>query len=131
MSFEPLSRTRLFEDIVQQILDQIKSGDLKPGDKLPSERDLSEMLNVSRNSLREALRALEMMNFIEIKPGEGAIVREVTISNLLDPVTDAISIDQKLMLDLLDVREIIEIETARRAAIKGTEEDFKAILEIY
>jgi len=126
--FKPLAKTRLFESIVMQIREQIQSGALKPGDKLPSERDLAEMMDVSRNSLREALRTLEMMKYLEIRSGEGVFVKDVSINDLMDPIVDAISVDNVLLLDLLDVREIIEVETARRAAVVGTESDFQKIL---
>lgn len=129
MPFVPLSKTRLFEVIVKQIQEQVKSGDLKPGDKLPPERELAEMFDVSRNSLREALRALEMMNYVEIKPGEGIFIKEIKIDKLFEPIIDAIGFDKQLLLDLLDVRELVEVETARRAALYGTEEDFKRIRE--
>ena len=125
--FKPLAKTRLFESIVTEIREQIQSGVLKPGDKLPSERELAEMMDVSRNSLREALRTLEMMNYVEIRSGEGVFVKEVSINDLVDPIIDAISVDNVLLFDLLDVREIIEVETARRAAVNGTEEDFLKI----
>ncbi|RQD70743.1 MAG: FadR family transcriptional regulator [Tindallia sp. MSAO_Bac2] len=128
--FKPLSKTRLFESIVNMIREQIQSGQLKPGDKLPSERELAELLDVSRNSLREALRTLEMMNYLEIRPGEGVFVKETNINDLIDPIVDAISVDNELLLDLLDVREIIEVETARLAALNGTEDDFEKIKNV-
>ncbi len=129
MPFEPLLKTRLFEKIVRQIQEQIKAGELNPGDKLPPERELAEMFNVSRNSLREALRTLEMMNYVEIKSGEGVFVKEIRIDELFEPIIDAISFDKQLLFDLLDVRELIEMETARRAAEYGTKDDFKRIQE--
>ncbi|MDD4679980.1 MAG: GntR family transcriptional regulator, partial [Clostridia bacterium] len=52
---EPLTKTRIYEDIVKQIMDNIKKGELKPGDKLPTERELASQLNVSRTAIREAL----------------------------------------------------------------------------
>jgi GntR family transcriptional regulator, transcriptional repressor for pyruvate dehydrogenase complex len=129
MPFVPLSKTRLFENIVRQIQEQIKAGDLKPGDKLPPERELAEMFNVSRNSLREALRTLEIMNCVQIKSGEGVFIKEIRIDELFEPIIDAISFDKQLLLDLLDVRELFEVETARRAALYGTEDDFRRIRE--
>ncbi len=130
MTFEPLNKTRLFEDIVRQIQDQIRDGQLKPGDRLPSERELAEMMQVSRNSLREALRTLEIMNYVEIKPGEGVYIKQVRMDDLLGPLTLAISDDKALLLDLLDVRDLIEAETARRAAIYANAEDIEKIEKI-
>lgn len=130
MTFKPLNKTRLFQDIVRQIQDQIRDGRLKPGDRLPSERELAEMMQVSRNSLREALRTLEIMNYVEIKPGEGVYIKQVTVDDLLKPLTSAISDDKVLLLDLLDVRDLIEAETARLAAIHASPEDIEQIEKI-
>ncbi len=127
MPFVPLSKTRLFEGVVEQIQEEIRKGVLKPGDKLPSERELAEMLNVSRNSLREALRTLEIMNYVEIKPGEGVYIKKIRMDDLLAPVTSAISMDKGMIMDLLDVRDVIEAEMAQRAAIFATPEDIARI----
>ncbi len=127
MGFEPLQKTRLFEGIVKQIQSQIKDGTLKSGDRLPSERELSDKLNVSRVSVREALRTLEIMGYVDIKAGEGVFVKEVKLDDLLEPITTAISIDKALILDLLDLRDVIEIATAKRAAIYADKIDLKKI----
>ncbi len=127
MVFEPLQKTRLFEGIVEQIQSQIKNGILNIGDRLPPERELSDMLNVSRVSVREALRTLEIMGYISIRAGEGAFVKETKLNDLLEPITTAISIDKTLILNLLDLRDVIEIETARRAAMHADEMDLKKI----
>lgn len=60
---QPLKKKRLYEEIVDQILQLIHSGELKPGDRLPPERELAEQLNVSRTAIREAMRALESMGY--------------------------------------------------------------------
>ncbi|RQD72306.1 MAG: FadR family transcriptional regulator [Tindallia sp. MSAO_Bac2] len=127
MSFVPLNKTRLFESVVNQIQEEIKKGVLIPGDKLPSERELSEALNVSRNSLREALRTLEIMNYVEIRPGEGVYIKKIRMDDLLEPVTSAISLDKGMIMDLLDVRDVIEVEMAKRAAIFATSDDIERI----
>src|ERR1051325_2365458 len=75
----PVKSTRIYEEIVRQIKAMIAEGRLKSGDQLPPERDLAEKFLVSRTSVREALRALESVGLIEIRPGEGAFVREVAV----------------------------------------------------
>ncbi len=70
-AWEPVQRVRTYEQVMQQIEERILDGRLKAGDKLPSERDLSASLGVSRPSLREALRVLEALGIVEIRPGGG------------------------------------------------------------
>ena len=77
---------RLFEQAVEQIKKLIMTGHFRPGDKLPSENELSQLLNVSRSSVREALRALESNGLIQVKSGAGAFVSDdaLVISTLND-----------------------------------------------
>src|SRR5437763_15699682 len=74
MSIAPIKSTRIYQEIVRQVKAMIAEGRLKSGDQLPPERDLAEKFVVSRTSVREALRALESLGLIEIRPGEGALV---------------------------------------------------------
>ena len=127
MEYEPLLRKRLFEGIVDRIKAQIKSGQLSPGDQLPAERELAEKMSVSRTSVREALRTLEIMGYIEIKAGEGVFVKQVTFDDLLEPIMGALSVDKDLILDLLDVRDIIEVEMTKKAVMNASEEDLSRI----
>jgi len=133
MELEPMQKNRLFQGIVKQIQNLIKQGYLKPGDQLPPERELTEKLNVSRTSVREALKALEIMGYIEIRAGEGAFIKETTLEDIIEPLTSAIPVEKELILDVLDVRDVIEFETAKRAALYATDKDIddieKAILE--
>lgn len=125
MELRPLQKTRLFEVIVEQIQSQIKDGSLKPGEQLPGERELAERLNVSRTAVREAIRTLEMMGCVDIKPGEGVFVKEVKLDDLLKPIKTSISVDKEMILNLLDARDVIEVEAAKRAAVHATEEDIQ------
>ena len=77
MELAPIKSTRIYEEIVRQVKAMIAEGRLKGGDRLPPERDLAEKFVVSRTSVREALRALESLGLVEIRPGEGTFVREV------------------------------------------------------
>ncbi len=113
---EPLKKTRLYEEIIKQLIDLIKKGVLKPGDKLPTERDLAQQLNVSRTAIREALRSLETMGFIESRVGEGTFVKAITIDNIIDPFSTILSQDKKLMMELIEVRLLLEVEIAKLAA---------------
>ncbi len=119
---EPLKKTRLYEEIVDQLITLMKMGKLKPGDKLPSERQLSEELHVSRTAIREALRSMESMGYIDSKVGGGTYVKSVTLDNVMDPFTVMLSQDEKLISELVDVRLLLEGEIASLAAKNATDE---------
>lgn len=74
LQFETLNKVTLTEQVMQQLASKIISGELKPGQRLPAERDLSEMLQVSRSRVREALRAMSLIGLVSIKPGGGTYV---------------------------------------------------------
>jgi len=76
---EPLKKTRLYEEIIKQLQELIRRGDLKPGDRLPTERELALQLNVSRTAIREALRSMEVMGFIKSRVGGGTYIRQVEL----------------------------------------------------
>src|SRR2546422_7051651 len=78
MDLAPIKSTRIYEEIVRQVKAMIADGKLKGGDRLPPERDLAEKFVVSRTSVREALRALESLGLVEIRPGEGTFIPEVS-----------------------------------------------------
>ena len=119
---EPLKKTRLYEDIINQLLELIKNGSLKPGDRLPPERQLAEELQVSRPVLREALRSMESMGYLDSKVGGGTYIRSVTLDNIISPFSIMLSQDEKLIRELIDVRELLETEIASLAAKNITPE---------
>lgn len=122
---EPLKKKRLYEEIVKQLIDLIEVGKLKPGDRLPSERQMAEELGVSRTAIREALRALESMGYIQSKVGGGTFVSEISLDRALLPFTTVLSQDKNLIKELLEVRQLLESEIALLASKRATEEDIK------
>ena len=76
MDYEPLKKVTLTEQVMERLAGMITSGQLKPGDKLPNERDLAELFGVTRSRVREALRALSLVGMLTIKPGDGSFVSE-------------------------------------------------------
>lgn len=124
---EPLVKTRLYEEIVKQIINRIKSGELKPGDKLPTERELASQLKVSRTAIREALRSLEVMGVIDSKVGSGTFVKEMSLDSLMDPFAGILKRNERLIVELIEVRMLLEVEIAKLAAKRRTEENLKAI----
>lgn len=124
---EPVKKARLYEDIVRQLTKLINNGALKPGDRLPTERALAAQLDVSRTAIREALRALEAMGFIESKVGEGTFVRAITMENVMSPFSSLLKQDQRLIDELREARILIETEIARMAAKRLTPESARLI----
>jgi GntR family transcriptional regulator, transcriptional repressor for pyruvate dehydrogenase complex len=102
--------------IVQKLLELISARSLKPGDKLPPERELSELMKVSRPSLREALKSLEMMNIIRIKQGSGAFVNKLEPESLVEHLDIVFTLDDTLYHDLFKARRVLESAIAGMAA---------------
>ncbi|MDR3565342.1 MAG: FadR/GntR family transcriptional regulator [Negativicutes bacterium] len=125
--FRPVKTKKVYEEIIEQIKKLIVDGKLQPGDKLLSERELSDKLNVSRASVREAFSALEMMGIIAIRPGEGSFVRQVSFEGMLEPLSFLIQVEIDDIMQLLEVRKILEVETAALAATRVTPANLEAI----
>ncbi|HBP64409.1 MAG TPA: GntR family transcriptional regulator, partial [Desulfosporosinus sp.] len=86
MNLKPIRTKKIYEQIVEQIGILVADGKLKPGDRLPSERELVERFQVSRASIREAISALELMGLIEVRAGEGTYIRQVNIDAVIAPL---------------------------------------------
>ena len=112
----PLCRKTVSELVVQRILDLVRDGSLKAGDKLPPERDLSQSLDVSRPTLREALRALQILGVLEIRHGGGVYVTSLDPAELLSPFDLFVTLDARNMAELFDARIQYEPLIARLAA---------------
>jgi GntR family transcriptional regulator, transcriptional repressor for pyruvate dehydrogenase complex len=125
--YEPVKKTRLYEEIVRQVIDKIKSGELKPGDRLPTERDLAVELNVSRTAIREALRSMELMGLIDSRVGGGTFIKEMTLENLMDPFAGILAKNQRLIIELIEVRMLLEVEIAKLAARRINEKKIRAM----
>lgn len=129
--FKEIIPNRLYENVIEQIMDLIKSDKLKPGDKLPPERELAEKLSISRGSLREAFRVLESKGLIKSKPGGGRFIRELNKEALIDTENIILNLKKSSILELLEAREIFEVKVVEFAAERATAEEVKAIEEIF
>jgi GntR family transcriptional repressor for pyruvate dehydrogenase complex len=123
MGIEPIKSTRIYEEIVRQIKAMIAEGRLKSGDQLPPERDLAEKFVVSRTSVREALRALESLGLVEIRPGEGTFVREVSVEALIEPLALAMASQRAAIGELFETRRLLEPSIAGLAARRATPDE--------
>ncbi len=119
-SFQPVKSKKIYEEIVAQIKDLIAKGGLNPGDRLLSERELAEKLAVSRASVREALRTLELMGLVEIRTGEGTFVREASTDAFVHPLAAILALERGTFHQVYEVRRIIESACAHLAAERVT-----------
>src|SRR5437867_2027670 len=130
MSIEPIKSTRIYEEIVRQIKTMISEGRLNSGDQLPPERDLAEKFVVSRTSVREALRALESLGLVEIRPGEGTFVREVSVEALIEPLAMVMFSQREAIGELFEARRLLEPAIAALAARRATPEEVREMERI-
>jgi len=130
MSFTTIKRESTLEVIVQQIKDQIKNGILKPGEKLPSERKLAELLGVSRASVREAIQALAFSGYLEVIQGKGTYILEMATK--YDEIVNFFSGFSNYSLDyLMEARIMLEGEFARLAALNANQEEIDEIERVF
>jgi GntR family transcriptional regulator, transcriptional repressor for pyruvate dehydrogenase complex len=107
----------LTDEAIDKIKGMITSGELGPGDRLPKEADLAERLGLSRNSLREAVKALSMIRVLDVRQGDGTYVSSLEADVLLDAVSFVVDFHQdQSVLDLLEARRVVESATAALAA---------------
>jgi len=104
MTFKAITPVRLYESVTEQIINLIKNNELKPGDKLPPERELAEKLSISRGSLREAFRVLESRGLIKSKPGGGRFIREINNEDLIDTENVVLNLEKSSILELIEAR---------------------------
>lgn len=109
MQLKSIQTKKIYMNIVEQIVSLISDGSLKVGDKLPPERTLAEMLNVSRASLREALSVMEVVGLIDIRPGEGSFVSEMDILPFVSLILPILLKARGIERDLMEMRELLEI----------------------
>lgn len=127
---KPLERVSRTEKIVNSLKEYIVSGEFKIGDKFLTEMEICKQLNVGRSTVREALRVLQTMGYIELRPGRGAFVlktREDEIGNIVNWFTE----HGVEIMDFMEVRMSIEILAVKLAAERRTEEHLKEIEELY
>ncbi len=121
--FKPIRPKKISEEIVDQIKNLISIGELKPGDRVPSERDLATMLGVSRPSVREAIMVLEAMGLIESRQGGGTFVRSLTEASMADPLSNMVEKNPLLLHALVEVRMGLESWSAYLAATRASDEE--------
>lgn len=126
----PITRESVSEIVAKRILELVKSRALKPGDQLPPERELAEMLDVSRPSVREAIRGLSILGVVRSRQGGGAFISELDADALLGPIRFFLELEDLNIRELYDARALIEGDVARRAATDMTDAQLDALEEL-
>ena len=124
---KPVKQAKLSDIILQQLETMILEGSLKPGQKLPAERELAKQFDVSRPSLREAIQKLEAKNLVTRRQGGGTYVSDKILAGLSDPLFALMANNKESQFDLLEFRHGIEGMSAYYAAMRGTQADFDEI----
>jgi GntR family transcriptional repressor for pyruvate dehydrogenase complex len=128
--FAEVERRTVAQSIVEQVKELIRQDRLTPGQKLPSERELSAQLGVGRSSVREATSAMLALGIIEIRPGEGAFIRPDFPQSMLECVDWSTLIVNQDSSDLFEARIAIETSTARLAALRATPEEQAQLYQV-
>ena len=127
--FEAVRRSKVYEEVARR-LEQFIAERMKPGDMLPPERELAEKFSVSRSSIRDAIRRLELVGMVEPRQGSGTVVREVSANAIINPLTSVLVQKRKLVVELLDVRKMLEPPLAARAASHASAGDVAEMEDI-
>lgn len=130
MILKPIKTRKIYEQIADQIGQLVAEGQLKPGDRLPSERELVEQFKVSRASIREAISALEMMGLVEVRSGEGTYIRQINMDSVVAPLAWMLFIDKDTVQELYEARKILEVQAAGLAAERAEEEEIQDLYEV-
>lgn len=130
MQFEKITKPhRTSQEVLKQIRTLIIEEKLRPGDRLLGEREMAVELGVSRTTLREALRTMELLGWLEIKPGGGTFIRDAQLNEVISPLALALSVEPARIEELWETRITLEVECAGLAALRASEEDLQGIAD--
>jgi DNA-binding FadR family transcriptional regulator len=129
--FKPIRQIRVSEEVLSQLKESILLGKFKSGEKLPSERELTEEFQVSRGVIREAIRILEITGFVVLRQGPtgGAFITDLSFDHVGNAFLDLFLASKVSIPELADVRYFVEPEVARLAALNANTEDKKRLIE--
>ena len=131
---KPIVKKSVSDEVFEQMLDMIAEKNWKPGDKIPSENELKEMLNVSRVTIREALKKLISYGIVESRHGSGTYIRQIDGSLPFDNAMGLAylkSMDDSAIENMMEFRSIVEIESVRLATIRATPEELAELKSIF
>lgn len=126
MELKTIPKKRIYHDIIKQMQEAIEKGQVKPGQRFPSERKLAQLLSVSRTSVKEAISVLDSSGVVSIKPGIGVFLRDDGMNNILYDI-NVILKDSFDLVEILELRQAVESDAAYYAALRREPEDLAKI----
>lgn len=128
--FSPIKTSKISDEVYKQLVSMIRHGQLKPGEKLPSEREMASDLGISRQSLREALYRAKIMGLIEVRQGEGSFVLSSAHESLQTPLVGLLEEEVERIFEFFEIRKLIEGWCAEKASTVATVEDLERMKQI-
>lgn len=129
MKISTIQKTSTPELLVRELLENIKTGELKPGDKLPPERTLAESFGVSRSSVREAISAMVLVGYLEVTQGKGIFLKhDIPSPHMLSSSLSEV-LSAYWIMDMIETRQILETNVVKLAAARADDNDIKKLRE--
>lgn len=129
-NIKKIQKVSVGDEVFKQLKQMLIEGTWKPGDKLPSENTLAEMLGVSRITVRQVLHKLNAMGLIETRVGEGSFVRSLNVGESMQALIPTLYLNGAAARDVFEFRELIDVEAARCAARRATTEDIAELQRV-
>lgn len=129
--FETIESKKISQIVIEQIQNMIMKGELKSGDKLPPERELTKTLKIGRPALREALKALEVIGIIESRHGQGNFIVNNTENSVFKPLSLSFKLSNGNIQEILELRHLIEAYTVKKAALLANTKAINKLYEIH
>jgi GntR family transcriptional repressor for pyruvate dehydrogenase complex len=126
----PIRREPLAAEVARRLVDYLLSGGVEPGGRMPSERQLAEAFGVGRSAVREAIAALTLIGLIEVRHGDGTYLKRPDSPLLPQVVEWGLLLGEQRTIDLVEARQLIEVDIAGLAALRRTEEDLDGLQRI-
>jgi GntR family transcriptional regulator, transcriptional repressor for pyruvate dehydrogenase complex len=130
MQLQPIEQKPMVAEITQRLIDYLLSGPLKPGDRLPPERQLSETLGMGRSTVREALKALTVLGLIDVRQGDGTYLKKADSALLPRVIEWSLLLGEKKTMDLVETRQHLEIASAELAADRRDQQGIEELRQI-
>ncbi|MGI6095660.1 MAG: FadR/GntR family transcriptional regulator [Lachnospiraceae bacterium] len=131
MEIKPIKRTKLNDEVFQQLKELLINGTWKQGEKLPSENELTEQFGVSRITIRQALQRLAALGWIETKTGKGSFVCAPDVGNVMEQLTPLVYLDENAIYQANEFREMLDTWSAKLAALRADDADVEALRDNY
>jgi GntR family transcriptional repressor for pyruvate dehydrogenase complex len=122
-----VTKASLYESVAAAIEKAILGGELKPGEKLPSEQSLAAQFGVSRNILREAIKAVEAHGFLDVRNGDGSYIARPNLADLGGMLNRFLILSDTAVIDYYQIRFALEVKACELAALRATNEDGEAL----